>query len=469
MSQAETTLLYGSLGSPKFQSDTSANRLNLQTEANTTDSNNDYRPAIASMLLGLQYRETLTTSDQLLLDDLAGDYGISFLIRGQTYLHPDGAELFPLDEIRAAATAPAGTVFSQIRKANTADMTSYLMMTVTIGKPTFGRLIFGMLVPAGLRRDQSALSRFHDIARQFVESAEIASHAAAHLDKSTSNIDPWILVNRSSGRTIAVNRTAAELLKAPPLELIDCEFGSLRTQIGNVIGRGLTMTSMGNDTLPLCLIKVEPGPTPGKPQDVGTFLVGQMRNKISSIQTAAVHLRAATCWKHESGEADLAHLIESAATELDQQIHRFHLIFDFEKLETRPVEISKAISASISQLRQAHPSLRGVHFEWKANELVLSTPAGAIENLIEVAIQSHTHDFQEPALVSISATAEEDNLRLKISSRLENQRRSVQFNPGWSQLAIHLGARLQGQVTHLADQEQKTLTTDICFNTRLGN
>jgi hypothetical protein len=452
----------------RFQTDTPANRNQQLVVESASTFDSDCRPAIASMLLGLRYRETLTASEQLLLDELAGDNGISFLIRGQTYLHPAGVELFPLDEIRAVATAPAGTVFSQTRKADSTDLNSYLMMTVTIGNSTLGRLIFGMLVPASLRRDQSALRRFHDIARQFVESAEIASHSASHLENSASNGDPWILVNRASGRTVAVNQAVAGLLKAPALELIDREFGSLRTQLGNVIGRGLTMTSMGNDTLPLCLIKVESGPMPGKPQDVSAFLVEQMRNKISGIQSAAAHLRAATCWKHESEEADLALLIESAATELDQQIYRLHLMFDFEKLECRPIEISKAISASIEQLRQAHPSLREIRVDWKADELVLTAPTGAVENLIEVAIQSHTHDFLEPALVSIEATSEENNLRLKISSRLDNRRRSAQFNPGWSQLATHLGAHLQGQVTHSVDQEQKILTTDICFHARQG-
>lgn len=420
------------------------------------------------MFLGLRYRDTLTASEQLLLDELAGDHGISFLIRGQAYLHPADAPLFPLDEIRAAAAAPVGTVFSQTRKADSADINSYLMMTVTVGDPALGKLIFGMLVPAGLRRDESALRRFHHIARQFVESAEIASHSAANLENSTSDGKPWILVNRSSGRTVAANRAAAGLLMASPLELVDREFGSLRTRLGNVIGRGLTMTSIGHDILPLCLIKVESGPVTSQPQDAGAFLVGQMHNKISGIRTAAAHLRAATCWKHESDEADLALLIESAATELDQAIYRLHLMVDFDKLERRPIEISKAVAASTEQLRHAHPSLRDVRVDWKADELVLSVPTGAIENLIAVAIQSQTHDFVEPAHVSIEATSDENDLRLKISSRLENRRRAPQFNPGWSQLTTHLGTNLQGRVTHSADQEQRILTTDICFHTRQG-
>jgi hypothetical protein len=465
VSQLETTLSGTSL---KFHSGTTGGRVGVFSDADIAAPAIDYRAPIASMLMGLRYRVDLTPAEQTLLDELAGPFGISFLLRGQTYLHPAGAELFPIEEIRVAALAPIGTVFSQVKKARSRNQNAHLMMSVTICDQTLGRLLFGVLIPVGLRRDQSSLNRFHEIARQFSQAENSIAQISGQLSSATATSEPWLLVNRASGRTMAVNSAAAGLLKALPSELIDCEFGSLRGRLSAVIGRGLTMTSLGDDLLPLCIIKVESSPLPVSEPSADLFLLDQMRNTLSSLRTSASHLHATTCWKHETDEADLATLIESAAVDLERQMYRLHLLQNFDQLDCYPIEVSRAITASAEQLRHDHSSIRAVHVDWSAGDHSLSAPPGAIETLIETAVQSHTHDFVDTADVSIVGSALETGLRLTISSVLSNRRRPPQASAGWTELAARLGARLTGQVAHRSDPEKNILTTTIDFNGTQG-
>ncbi len=461
MSQLETTLTETA---PRFHSGTAPQPLSAYVAQSDHAITPDYRAGIASLLLGLRFRTDLTDSEKSLLDTLAGPNGLCFLLNGQTYLHPSGAELFPIEEIRAAAQTPVGTVFTQIKKARSRHQSDYLMMSVTISDQALGRLLFGILVPAGMRRDQRALDRFHVIARQFCQAEESVSRVADSLKAATNSGEPWILVNRTSGKTITVNSSAAGLLKSSPAELSGVEFGALRPRLGQLIGRGLTMTSLGDDLLALCVVTIAAMPPAEHDPPADLFLLEQMRNTAASLRTSAEHLRATTCWKHETDEAELSTMIADGAADLERQLLRMDLLTNYDKLAHRQISLSRSIEIFAEHLRELHPTLKQMHTEFDSGDDTITAPQGAIEHLVEVVLQSHTRDFIDPATVTIATSNQPNGLALVISSRLPNRRRSETGANGWRSVVTHLTSRLAARATHKSDFESHIHTTTITFD-----
>lgn len=416
------------------------------------------------MLLGLRYRNELTGSEQTLIDDIAGPNGIGFLLIGQRYLHPDGAELFPVDEISAALSAPLGTVFTQLKKAKTRHQNDYLMLSVTISDQSLGRLLFGIMIPAGMRRDQRALDRFHDIARQFCVAEESVARISASLVDSANGHEPWLLVNRASGRTIAVNSAAAGLLKSSQSELVDQEFGALRNRLGQMIGRGLKMASLGNEILPLCLITLSSAATPPADPAAELFLLEQMRNQLACLQRSAVHLSATSCWKQDAEEAELAAMIESNVDELAHHLYRVELLTNFDRLEPVAVSISRSIESYCEQIRKRHPSVRHIDTRFEATDDTLTAPRGTFEQLVELIIQSHTRDFVDPATTTIEITSAENELKLRVSTRTAQLRKSDATPNGWRAVTTHLASRLGARAEHRYDADSQLNTTVLTFD-----
>lgn len=465
MSQLETTLTETTtrfhLGTPRQSAPVSPE---LREHVRTVD----YRAPLASLLLGLRFRAELTSTEQALLDEIAGPDGISFLVIGRRYLHPNGVELFPVEEIRAASQAPIGTVFTQIKKARSRHQNDYLMLSVTISDQSLGRLLFGILVPAGLRRDLRAKDRFHEIARQFCLAEESVARVAQSLNGSADSHQPWILVNRASGRTVAVNSAAAGLLKSSQSELTDQEFGALRNRLGTMMGRGLTMTSLGDDTLPLCLISISAAPTPANDSAAELFLLEQMRNQLSCLQRSAVHLSATSCWKQDTEEAELASLIESNVEEMAHHLYRVELLTNFDRLERREISISRALESHCEMIRKHHPSVHRIDTRFDASADVISVPHGAIEQLVELAIQSHTRDFVDPATTTIETADSGSGLTLSISSRISHARRSDTAPNGWRSVTTHLATRLGARADHTFDPDTNMNMTVLTFDHKSG-
>ncbi len=464
MSQTETILERSHLQSHTVNAD---RRSRLSSVPEPIGCARDYRPAIASLLLGLKYRSFLTPSEQVLLDELTDQHSISFLIRGRTYLHPADVELFPFEEIQSAIGSPSGCVFSQTWRSTSDGRGTYALMTVSLGEIAYNRMIFGMLIPLGLRRDQAAISRFHEIARQFDEASQIVARTSTQIDNHISRNDPFLIVNRASGRVIAVSDSAADLLKSDSGKLLDLEFGQLKPQVTPLLGQtALTMTSLGENALPICLIRFESRPARVGREDLAAFLVHKMRNKVSSIYTAASYLQTTTCWKCESDEADLAQLIQSEITELDQQLQRFHLMLGYNQMNKLQVNLADAAAVCIEQVRISRSGIRAVRVNWQASPVVISAPNGAVEHLLESIIQSHTQDYVEPAEIDITAADDGDQVRVTVCTALENHKRPAIFASGWASLGDCLATLMDAQLHHRVDHNCQTLTSELIIPLR---
>jgi hypothetical protein len=437
-------------------------RVQIETNLSVPEHSRDFRPAIASLLLGVRYRGYLVTSDQELLDELAGDKGIAFLLRGQTYLHPANIELFPPQEIATAMNAGSGCVFSQTRRSTSNGQHTYFLMTVALGPESNDRLIFGTLIPLGMRRDQTAISRFHGLARQFEEAWRESSRLAEHIDKQVEPQTSWLLVNRASGRTVAVSASASQILKRNGRDLIDVEFGRVREALAPMIARTtLTMRTVESELLPLCVVCLESRVSRPDQTDLGAFMVHKMRNKISSIYTASSYLQSTACWKCESDEAELARIIESEVSELDQQLHRFYLLFGYDKMEKIPTNLAEALKGRADAIRAARTTVQKLRMDWCGDSATVKVPAGSVESMFESIIQAHTQDYVEPAAIEVAVEIESNAATITVRTSLQRDHPHLAPAIGWSALAERLAALMNGTTTQDTDKENGVISTKL--------
>ncbi|MBI5266978.1 MAG: hypothetical protein HY851_07065 [candidate division Zixibacteria bacterium] len=437
-------------------------RAHAETLPSAPEHTRDFRPAIASLLLGVRYRGYLVASEQELLDNLAGENGIAFLLSGRHYFHPANVELFPPQEIATAMGAGSGCVFSQTWRSTINGQQTYALMTVALGPVSNSRLMFGTLIPLGLRHDKTALTRFHELARQFDEAWHEVDRLSALIDKQLNPHTSWLLVNRASGRTLAVSSSASQILKRQGRELVDVEFGRVKEALAPMIARTkITMTTVDNQILPLCVVGLESRSIHPDLTDLPAFIVHKMRNKISSIYTASSYLQSTACWKCESDEADMARIIESEISELDQQLHRFYLLVGYEQMEKVSADIVEALKGRIAAIRTTRMSVQDLRLDHSGMSASIIAPAGAVEHLFESILQAHTQDYVEPSATDVAVRIDAEEAVITINTSLRGGHVHSMPAIGWFALAERLATLMNSTTNHTSDNENGIISTTL--------
>ncbi|MFQ6008029.1 MAG: hypothetical protein ACE5K8_03670, partial [Candidatus Zixiibacteriota bacterium] len=202
------------------------------------------RPVVESRLLGFYLRGWLTDRDKEFLDSFAPEGSLALLIRGNEYLHPEGIELFPFELIETAIKKGGDAVFThRYQRASHDTSYHYTIYTAVIESSIPKPLVLGFFGPDDCMRLPETLNRFHELVALFREACRRQLRFAKKILQRLQSHNPTIIVNRCSGRVLALNETAAKLLQRSPRSLVDLEFGEIKTQLLSILpGHKLIMT-----------------------------------------------------------------------------------------------------------------------------------------------------------------------------------------------------------------------------------
>jgi len=285
-------------------------------------------PAIESMLLGIRLRGWLADSEKKFLDNLAPDRSITFLILRDRYLHPEGVELFPYSLIETAVQEGGQAIFThryQPRSHDTSDR--YTIYTAVIDPYQPKPLVLGFFGPdyqLGVNEIEHQFSRVVSLFREtYYRHKDFTHKLGRRLESET----PTIIVNRCSGRVVSLNEGAATLFDNNPRNLIDLEFGQLKSQFLSILpGHKLQMTNINEGDLYLTVITVLSRHTCGEDEsfDVPVYSLQRIHDKLNDIIKAAKSLEKLSLEAMPRDATDLSHQVVVAAGELQSYITELH-------------------------------------------------------------------------------------------------------------------------------------------------
>ncbi len=224
---------------------------------------------LSALALGLSLRNHLTDGEKDYLDRLAPPGGLTFMVRDDSYVHPDGVELFPLEVIEAAVNLGGQAIFSHHYRPAEGDGNTFEIHTAVVRQDESGVVVLGMFRPENILGQDGLRNEFADLTLRFRRAIDAVVPLSRRLAEVLENDAPAIVVNRLSGRVLAVNNTAGKFLKCEASAIVGLEMTEWRKMVSGVVAfRHTDMRNISQADLELSVMtfpksgRYEPVPAP---------------------------------------------------------------------------------------------------------------------------------------------------------------------------------------------------------------
>jgi hypothetical protein len=455
----------------QFDADVLPNRtLSASRTPHTASQNDTLQPRIVSLLLGLTMRDWLCDADKEFLDDLVCDPELVFLIKQGVCLHPEGAQFIPVEQIESSHRMAGNAVFAQRHTISRGhEHTTLRIRSANVGHIAGPELILGVL--GRLHREDQSLAdhRFESLVEAFRRAQNSLESLVASLNPVVPQGQPALFVNRCSGRIIGLNASAHETLDIPEEEVIGLEYGRAREFLASTLAdKILKIKNVSHDGLELAVIMIlsEPEPEPAVPAIASAPTIGfiqTIRNKVSSISSAALHLETILGNNPGNSVSELIQIIREETADLDRHAWRQELITRYDQLpgvETNPVAELKSAIDLVSAFRN---KCRIMLFEDAIDGCRFLCPRSSMLLLFESVLRSHltaNHD-QIESRITVRCAKSDGNIAVIFQTKHHDSNGELAFHPDWLDYLHHLAAAMSLKVTHAVDAAANTLKTQV--------
>jgi len=441
------------------------NYLHRRTRAHSDEAT---RTGLETLLLGLQLRGWLSDWDREFLDCLSFDNSITFLVHGNTYLHPDGVTLFPLEILQSGPEVGGDAFFTQRhRSVDVEGVRAKAIQSARIGEIKGEPLILGMVgVDSTAHRAQHE-SRFADLILMCRRAMQTTQTPVASIQARLSKSHPAVVLNRCSGRILAVNKRAEKLLECDAASIVDREYSEFKSRLEPYMaGRSLRLENISNEGSHLTVVSLVS--TPAKvplPDDPARGMLRSMQNRATCIEASARNLQNIMVRVPGETTSELLRIVAEEAEELRAQVKRLDLLLApgaVQSIQTDPpVELRKAVTA-VSARRQT-----GRIQTFVSEVDTAQLPENALFYLCEAILDAHLANRCQQADTEIRLRRPLGDNGLEISVRTGGlcSASVSQINRDRLAYAVSLAERLGGMITSNADRSENMIETHVTIPT----
>lgn len=439
----------------------------LQRQSRFASAKPSVHAAIDSLMLGLRLRGWLTDDDKELLDRLAAGNYLTFLIKGEKYLHPEGLDLFPLDLIRTARPEAAGALFRHhYQPKSDRHCGGYIIHSAIINETGAEPIVLGMFGGSRPSNQSESETYFAELVERFRSAERRSEQFAAELGDLANESGPVMIVDRCSGRLFFTNSSASSLLGESDRSLIGREFHQIRHQLLPIADKyRWTLRNFDPQDRLYTVISLE-AVLQSRNQLVadsaGQFFVHKMRNKIASITTAASHLRTLSAEQEAEPEAlEMAELIVGEAGQLNDLLSSFHVWSDYANLPRCRIDVSVLLDDTIDQEIACLPG------DWKINsgaadgDFTISGSIPALRSLFGAILRTHFGivEAEYSGSLDVRWAADASGNTLTITSRRQSQRDVRSNRSEWKKCADELASIMGTSLDWEESEDRKSLTS----------
>lgn len=425
------------------------------------------QPGINSLVLAMRFRDCLSEQEQNLLDLLAPDRTISFLIKGERFLHPAGVPLFPLEMIESMGLTGGNAILSlRYRPQVASDIDCYRLRAARISTPDQAPLILGMLGPEPTVNSGSDEDYFAHLASVFRQAWQTTSDLASLIAPKLGANYPTMVINRSAGRPLAANRPFSKLVGLSQDQLINKEYSELAVGLSEPVKKNrLTMENISTDGLDLCVTSLQPAQTrPVESSDDGQltgFLVHAMRNKLAAIIAASSHMRS-LFKEQESGDThELTDIILEEAAKMDRHLNLLDLIANYSRYNSRPTSISEELNRTTTMITGRYSGNLNINIAADSAGATINVPAESLSLLFDAILSAHLVGTRSDDCTSITLTNYKNKVCLRIVSTHGDAASRTVLDKNWQHVAVRLATLLNFRLGHDDFTQAGTVETNL--------
>lgn len=419
-----------------------------QVETRLSDQASD--AGIVSLLIGVATRGWLTDHEKEFLDSLVPSHSISFLTYDGQYLHPEAVPLLNPEQLEASYLQE-NAVYSHRQRLVSGSFTSSRVHAARLGELTGKQLTFGMV-----GQDRTGLfdhtgDNFAILVGRFRKAVEGVRPAVERIMAVLSSTTPALLVNRCSGRVIAVNSAVTTSNDGEHSKTIDAEFSACKNTLNKLLDRHLMHAeNLRVGDIDLSLISFTPRQT--KAGDLAGEMypkfIESLRRATQALHSTAHHLEGIITWQPGHPESELLRLIHEETTELEQIVHRYQLLTVFGQLRAEKVNPADELRKTVTHAAIHHPSRQLTMTEQWSSRVELNLPTEALAVLYETILEVHLTSSGCMTTTSVALDADPSGL-LEISFETTSPHATAHLHcsSDWSDYIESLG-RLLGFTVH---------------------
>ncbi|NOY89471.1 MAG: hypothetical protein GXO93_08835, partial [FCB group bacterium] len=317
---------------------------------------------ITSMLLKLRLNGWLSACEKELLDSLSPINALVFLIKNKTYLHPQNTELFDYEIIEMAGNQEGEAIFTHRYQSetNSDHHQEYKIFTSVINPDEKERLILGVFGSEHCLNSLNEEARFMKLVnifrkayRQVVENAD---KVAQHLQDS----HPVFIVNRVSGRLLAINSGIEHLLGVSPQEFMEWEFSRVQKLIFNEwSSHKIKMKNFSIMGLELCEVTLSATPSENKPNYYRHF-IDEALNNLSKIKSAAIQLGSINELSLTEVKKSLSDIILNETDKTNNLLNNLKILFGFKENNYKRVNLTQLLEQTLERLKSYYTSRNNI-------------------------------------------------------------------------------------------------------------
>ena len=179
----------------------------------------------------------ITDKGKVFLDSLAPEDCLTFLIDGKNYIHPEGLELFPFEVIETTTLHGGEAIFSHHYKPEcTKDSYhQYRIFSAIINPHESDSIILGLFGPSHRMGNIDEDCEFARLVNVFRETYTAIKPDLPTLRQSLRRTEGTVMVDRSSGRVIALNQAASQIFKRSDKAMVDIGLDQLKYHIAPLL------------------------------------------------------------------------------------------------------------------------------------------------------------------------------------------------------------------------------------------
>ncbi len=381
-----------------------------------------------------------------------------------------GAEIvseFPIEQLPGQIEEAPDAIFTDhFRPEAAGELGPSRVHTAVVERSNDREWLLGMIEPDGHGTPSEAEQHFCGLARQFRTATMTVKEIAGRVGGALESSNPGLIVNRASGRVLAANSAAVDLLNTDVMSVVDQEYSSFARRLSlSASSRGLQMNNLTLGDMHLTTVTILPERRRFSPPPCDNFFseffVHTMRNKLGAIMVASSHLESLAAETEEAEGGELAGIILGEATELNRHLDRMQLLVSKAHLATHPVGVDAAIANAASQVGDRHGVTIDTVDLTDEEPTIVEAPSQALEFLLEAVLNTHALPLHGARRTTVTLTETDPTVGIRIVTELNPTKRPPMAHRRWHNYAIRLadaiGATLATEETE-ADCLTSTLT-----------
>jgi hypothetical protein len=346
---------------------------------------------LASLLIGLATRGSLTDSEKEFLDSLVPSHSLCFLVWDSRYLHPEGVQLLSADQLEASYLQ-GDAIFSHRQQFTSERLNACRVHAARVGEIDGKQITFGMIGPDHSDFFDTSIDRFSLLANRVRTALHRVAPSLERLQAALAAESPVMLVNRCSGRIVAANAPMLASHSGHASCLIDSEYGMGKQHLDDLLtSHRLTAKNVRIEDVDLSIITLEPKPVKAEELAHGMYarFVASLHRSTQALHTTADHLEGIIEWQPGHPETELLCLIREETAELEMVVHRYQLLAEFDHLRRTVINPAEELRQVVTKVAIQNPRRQlSLTEQWESTTEML-VPGEALTVLYDTILQIH--------------------------------------------------------------------------------